>query len=131
MESRAYINGDYSIFFIRSSKIHDSRVQLWNLFLFMKTGPELTIYKQTGLRTVQITSKITSETNVPNLFQNINEQLLVETHLDKALTFPRSIKKKVWRKNYEMSKFNYVRGYVRCTKQHARFLQGRVAIATT
>ena len=60
----------------------------------MKTGPELTIYKQTGLRTVQITSKITSEANVPNLFQNINEQFLVETELDKALTFPRSIKSK-------------------------------------
>ena len=60
----------------------------------MKTVPELTIYKQTGLRTVQITSKITSETNVPNVFQNINEQLLVETQLDKALTFPRSVKEK-------------------------------------
>ena len=39
--------------------------------------------------------------------------------------------KQVWRKNYEMFEFNYVRGQVRCTKQHVRSLQGKVAIVTT
>ena len=37
--------------------------------------------------------------------------------------------REVWRKNYGKLGFNYVRGQVRCTEQHA--LQGEVAIATT
>ena len=39
--------------------------------------------------------------------------------------------KQVWRKNYEMFEFNYVRGQVRCTKQHVHALQEKVAIVTT
>ena len=39
--------------------------------------------------------------------------------------------KQVRKKNYEIFEFNYVRGQVRCTKQHANVLQGKVAIATT
>ena len=39
--------------------------------------------------------------------------------------------KQVSRKNYEMFEFNYVRGQMKCTKQHAHVLLGKVAIATT
>ena len=34
--------------------------------------------------------------------------------------------KQVWRKNYEMSEFSYVRGQVKCTKQHAHVLLEKV-----
>ena len=38
--------------------------------------------------------------------------------------------KQVWRKNYEMFEFNYVRGQVRRTKQHVHVPQRKVAIVT-
>ena len=38
--------------------------------------------------------------------------------------------KQVWRNNYEMFEFNYVREQMRCTKKHAHVLQGKVATAT-
>ena len=78
-------------FFITSSKIRDSQDQLWNLFLYMKTSPEATIYKKAGRRVVQILSNIMSATNNSKLFQNIKEPLPVETHLYKAPTWEESL----------------------------------------
>ena len=58
----------------------------------MKTRPEAVRRKQTRLRAVDISSNIMSTTNISNLLlQNINEPLPVETQLDKALTWGKSL----------------------------------------
>ena len=72
--------------------IRDSRGRWCNLFPFMKTRPEAVRRKQTRLRAVDISSNIMSTTNISNLLlQNINEPLPVETQLDKALTWGKSL----------------------------------------
>ena len=56
----------------------------------MKTKPQAIRHKQTSA--VSISSNIMSATNISNLvLQNINEALLVETQLDKALTWGKSL----------------------------------------
>ena len=58
----------------------------------MKTRPGAINHKQTGLLAVQISSKIMSATNISELLlQNINEPLPVETHLEKPLTWGKSL----------------------------------------
>ena len=58
----------------------------------MKTKPEAMRHKQTGLCAVQILSKFMSATDISKLLlQNINEPLLVEIQLDKALTLDKSL----------------------------------------
>ena len=58
----------------------------------MKTRPGHINHKQTGLLAVQISSKIMSATNISELLlQNINEPLPVETHLEKPLTWGKSL----------------------------------------
>ena len=58
----------------------------------MKTRPGTINHKQTGLLAVQISSKIMSATNISELLlQNINEPLPVETHLEKPLTWVKSL----------------------------------------
>ena len=64
---------------------------LFAFFPFMKTKPETIRNKQTRLRAVNISSNIMSATNISNLLQNINEPLPVETQLDKALTWGKSL----------------------------------------
>ena len=56
---------------------------------------------------------------------------LVYTEFRRCIFMSKLDAKQVWRKNYEMFEFNYVRGQVRCTKQHVHALQGKVAIVTT
>ena len=58
----------------------------------MKTRPGQINHKQTGLLAVQISSKIMSAINISELLlQNINEPLPVETHLEKPLTWGKSL----------------------------------------
>ena len=57
----------------------------------MKTRPEVIRHKQTGLRAVHISSNM-STTNISKLLlQNINEPMPVETQLDEALTWGKSL----------------------------------------
>ena len=65
---------------------------LFAFFPFMETRPGAIRHKQTRLRAVNISSNITSATNISNLLlQNINEPLPVQTQLDKALTWGKSL----------------------------------------
>ena len=58
----------------------------------MKTRPKAIRHIQTRLHAVHISSNIMSATNISNLLlQNINEPLPVETQLDKALTWGKSL----------------------------------------
>ena len=58
----------------------------------MKTRPEEIRHKQRKLHAVNISSDVMSATNISNLLlQNINEPLTVETQLDKALTWGKSL----------------------------------------
>ena len=80
------------LIFPHLDRIRDSRNWWCNLFWFMKTRPEVIKRKQTGLRVMQISSKVMSATNISKfLLQNMNEPFLVETQIDKALTWGKSL----------------------------------------
>ena len=80
------------LIFPHLDRIQDSRNWWCNLFWFMKTRPKAIKRKQTGLRVVQISSKVMSATNISKLLlQNMNEPFPVETQIDKALTWGKSL----------------------------------------
>ena len=67
-------------------------------------------------------------------FLNINvlfQMIQYTSHLTCRIFVSKIDAKQVWKRNYEMFEFNYVRGQVRCTKQDTHVLQGKVAIAIT